>query len=284
VEACEKVKTIGFNLIWQNGFGDSMQLEIRKVDGHEMEFVLSGSNPAFANSIRRVAMWEVPVMAVDEVEFKSNDSAMYDEIIAHRLALVPLRTPTKGYNLPEECSCRVGRCPKCSVELTLKKEGPAMVTTGDLNSSDDEVRPVSDSIPIVRLERGQKLELTAIARLGIGKNHAKWQPGLVTYKYMPRIEFDENCNACGECVKACPKGILEVAEGKILVRDLTLCSLCKACVEACPNDAVKVSGDPTSFVFRVESSGAFPPDQLILQTMRVLEKKFEEFSKLAGRL
>jgi len=261
-----------------------MQLEIRKLDGDEMEFVLSGSNPAFANSIRRAAMREVPVMAVDEVEFKSNDSAMYDEVIAHRLALVPLRTPLKGYNLPEECSCREGRCPKCSVELTLKKEGPAVVTTGDLKSSDEEVRPVSDSIPIVKLGRGQKLELTAIARLGVGKEHAKWQPGLVTYKYMPVIEFDENCNACGECVKACPKGILEVVDGKVLVKDLTLCNLCKACVESCPNDAVKVSGDPTRFLFRVESSGAFSPDQLILQAMKVLGEKFEEFSKLVGKL
>ena len=261
-----------------------MQLEIRKLDGDEMEFVLSGSNPAFANSIRRAAMREVPVMAVDEVEFKSNDSAMYDEVIAHRLALVPLRTPLKGYNLPEECSCREGRCPKCSVEFTLKKEGPAVVTTGDLKSSDEEVRPVSDSIPIVKLGRGQKLELTAIARLGVGKEHAKWQPGLVTYKYMPVIEFDENCNACGECVKACPKGILEVVDGKVLVKDLTLCNLCKACVESCPNDAVKVSGDPTRFLFRVESSGAFSPDQLILQAMKVLGEKFEEFSKLVGKL
>ncbi|HID60894.1 MAG TPA: DNA-directed RNA polymerase subunit D [Hadesarchaea archaeon] len=262
-----------------------MQLEIRKLDDDEMEFVLSGSNPAFANSLRRVAMREVPIMAIDEVEFKTNDSAMYDEIIAHRLALVPLRTPIKGYNLPTECSCQEGRCPKCGVELTLKKEGPTTVTSGDLKSSDDEVKPVSDSIPITRLGRGQKLELTAIARLGLGKEHTKWQPGIVTYKYMPVLEFDEKtCNACGECVKACPKNILEVVNDKIMVKDPTLCTLCKACIEACSNDAVKVSGDSTKFIFRAESSGALSPDQLILQATKVLEDKFEEFSKLANKL
>jgi len=262
-----------------------MQLEIRKLEGDEMEFVLSDLTPAFANSLRRTMTREVPVMAIDEVEFKVNDSAMYDEILAHRLALVPLRTPLKGYVLPKECGCREGRCPKCSTDLTLKLEGPATATSGDLKSSDDEVKPVSDSIPLVKLEKGQRLELTAIARLGLGKEHMKWQPGIVAYKYMPVLEFDQKaCDACAECVKACPKNILEVAGGKIRVKDLTLCIMCKACVEACPKDAVKLTGDPTKFIFRVESSGAYPPEQLLLQAIKVLQDKFEEFSKKAGKL
>ena len=250
-----------------------------------MEFVLSGSTPAFANSLRRAMMREVPIMAIDEVEFRVNDSAMYDEILAHRLALVPLRTPSKGYVLPSECGCSEGHCPKCSVELTLKMEGPATATSGDLRSSDEEVKPVSDSIPIVRLEKGQRLDLTAIARLGLGKEHAKWQPGVIAYKYMPVLEFDPKaCDACGECVKACPRHILEVAEEKVRVKDLTLCIMCKACVEACPKDAVKLRGDQTKFVFRIESSGAYPPEELLSRAMKVLEEKFEEFSKLAGKL
>jgi DNA-directed RNA polymerase subunit D len=262
-----------------------MQVEIRKLDGDEMEFVLSESNPAFANSIRRTALHEVPTMAVDEVEFKANDSAMYDEIIAHRLAMMPLRTPPKGYVLPEKCGCREGRCPKCSVELVLKQEGPAVALSGSIKSSDDEVTPVSGSIPIVKLEKGQNLEFTAIARLGLGKKHAKWQPGIVTYKYTPVLEFDQKaCDGCGECVKACPKGILEVSEGKVRVRDITLCTMCRACAEECPSKAVKVSGDPTKFIFRVESSGTLPPDQIILRALDVLEEKSEEFTKELKKL
>ncbi|MCK4405600.1 MAG: DNA-directed RNA polymerase subunit D, partial [Hadesarchaea archaeon] len=102
-----------------------MQVEIKKLEGDEMELMLSDSSPAFANALRRAAMREILVMAIDEVEFKVNDSAMYDEILTHRLALIPLRTPLKGYVPPSECGCREGRCPKCSVSLTLKREGPA---------------------------------------------------------------------------------------------------------------------------------------------------------------
>jgi DNA-directed RNA polymerase subunit D len=121
--------------------------------------------------------------------------------------------------------------------------------------------------------------------LGLGKEHAKWQPAIVGYKYMPILEIDQKaCNACGECVKACPKNILELVDGKIRVKDITLCTMCKGCVEECPKEAVKLTWDRTKFIFRVESSGSFPPEQLLLQAINVLESKVEEFSKKAGKL
>ncbi|MEW6592775.1 MAG: DNA-directed RNA polymerase subunit D [Candidatus Hadarchaeota archaeon] len=262
-----------------------MEIEIRKIEGNEMEFTLSGANPVMANAIRRAAMREVPAMAVDEVEFKSNDSAMYDEVIAHRLAMVPLKTPLEGYVLPEECGCKEGKCTKCSTELVLTGEGEATLMSGDLKPSDEEVRPTSGSIPIVTLAKGQKLELTAIARLGLGKVHAKWQPGVVAYSYMPVLEFDgKKCNACAECVKACPKEILEIEDGKVRVKDLTLCSICNSCVEVCKPGAAKVYGDPTKFIFKVESFGGLPPEQIIIRAINSLRGKFADFSKQLKKL
>jgi len=240
-----------------------MEVQVLAHDGKNLKFVLSGTTPAFANAVRRAVMLEVPTMAVDEVDFIVNDSIMNDEILAHRLALIPLRTPD-GYLLPEECTCEDKRCPKCSVTLTLKKRGPALIVSGDLESSDEEVVPVSDSIPIVRLGEGQRLELVAIARLGRGKDHAKWQPGVISYKYMPTIDVDERlCNACGECVEACPRGLLKLSGEHLVVEDLERCNMCKNCVEACPKGAIEVGYDPTKFIFRVESSGAMPPEKII---------------------
>ncbi len=261
-----------------------MEIEVRKLEGDEMEFVLTGANPAFANSLRRAALRDVPTMAVDEVEFKVNDSAMYDEILAHRLAMVPLTTPLKGYALPGECGCKEGRCEKCSVDLALNTEGPGMVFSESLKPSDEDVKPVTGNIPLLKLENGQRLELVAIARLGIGKDHAKWQPGIVAYKYMPVLEFEKSCDGCGECVKACPKHILEVTDKKIKVTDLTQCIMCKACAESCPSHSVKVSGDPTKFVFRIESSGTLPPEQIVIKAMDVLQSKFEDFPKQLKKL
>ena len=261
-----------------------MEFEIRKRTADELEFVLSGTDPSFANALRRVMLREVPIMAVDEVDFLVNDSVMYDEILAHRLGLVPLRT-TEDYVLPQECDCRDGRCSKCSVSLTLKSEGPAEVMSGDLKSSDKEVVPISPSIPLVRLDKGQCLELTAIARLGFGKDHAKWQPGMITYKYMPTFELDrEACDKCGTCVERCPLGLLTLAGEVLEISEVKRCSMCRACVEACPRDAIKIGHDATKFIFKIESTGALPPEQILSKATEILRDKCKEFVKQVKKL
>jgi DNA-directed RNA polymerase subunit D len=262
-----------------------MRVELVKHDGAELCFVLSEATPAEANALRRAVLEEVPVMAIDEVEFVRNDSALYDEILAHRLAMIPLRTPPRGYALPEECKCGTGRCPKCSVELTLKAEGPATVLSGDLKSSDEQVKPISPSIPIVKLLDGQKLELVAIARLGRGREHAKWQSAVVGYKYMPVIKVDgQKCTACGKCVEACPRGVLALENQRPAFKDQLGCTLCRSCEEACPEGALSVSGDPTRFVFRLESIGGLPPEQILALAVDSIVSKFEGFSKAVKRL
>jgi len=256
-----------------------LEVEILRRDGTKLEFILSGATPAFANSLRRAMMGEVPIMAVDEVEIVENDSALYDEIIAHRLAMVPLKTPLKGYALPQDCRCDGKGCPKCTVELSLEAEGPAVVKSGDLKSSDEEVIPVSPDVELVRLSGGQKLKLTAFARLGLGRDHAKWMPGLVFYRYFPVIKVGRDCNGCGKCAEACPRRVLEVEGGRLAVRRPEECTLCTACVEACPREAISVEGDPTRFIFKVESTGSLPPEEIVLRALESLRRDFEEAGK-----
>jgi len=261
-----------------------MELKIKKLDGDEMEFVLSGTNPAFANALRRTMLREVPIMAIDEVEFVANDSVMHDEILSHTLGLIPLRTQD-GYLTPDECKCKEGRCPKCSVSLTLKREGPVTVTSGDLRSSDKKVVAVSSSILLVKLGEGQKLEFTAIARLGLGKEHSKWQPGVVAYKYMPVFEIDlKACDGCGACIERCPKNILELSEGKAKIIDVESCTMCRACVEACPRDAIRVDHDESRFIFKIESTGTLPPERILLKATEALGKKCKDFVKQVKKL
>ncbi len=265
--------------------GFEVDIEIRALNDGEMEFKLSGVNPAFANALRRAVIREVPTMAVDEIEVLVNDSAIHDEIIAHRIGMVPLKTPLRGYSLPEECNCEDGKCPKCSVTFSLKKEGPGVVVTGDLKSSDENVVPVDDSIPLVKLEKGQKLELLAIARLGLGRMHAKWQPGVATYKYMPVLRVDpRRCDGCNACVEVCPPKILSPSNGKIKVSDVTKCTMCRMCERACRREAITLRYDDTEFIFRIESNGALKPEQILQKAIKSLEDKCKEFIKLLDKL
>src|SRR3990167_8091765 len=99
-------------------------------------FLISGSAPAFINAIRRTIIESVPVMAVEDVEFRQNSSVMYDEMISLRLGLIPLKTKLDDYNLPNECTCKGEGCAKCTATLTLSAKGPCIVYASDLKSKD----------------------------------------------------------------------------------------------------------------------------------------------------
>ncbi len=168
-----------------------MDIKVLSREQDTLRFVLSDVSPAFANAIRRIILAEVPVMAIDDVMILENSSVMYDEILAHRLGLIPVTTdPT--YNLPEECTCKseLG-CEKCRASLSLEIEASdpvEVVYTSNLKPENPEVKPVSDKIPIVKLAQGQRVKLEAYARLGRGRDHAKWQPASAcTYSYDEKL-------------------------------------------------------------------------------------------------
>ncbi len=159
-----------------------MNLSINVLQETDEKIVLQFTNMPrqYLNAIRRISISEVPTLAIDDVVILENSSVMHDEAIAHRLGLIPLRTELNKFVLPQHCDCNntLG-CSKCRVLLILDSESTEktrIVTSGDLVSEDEFVKPVSMNIPIITLAPGQKLKFEAYARLGTGKDHAKWQP------------------------------------------------------------------------------------------------------------
>ena len=271
-----------------------MEVEILEENGDVLRFILRDSTPAFANAIRRAMLSDVPVMAIEDVIFVENTSVMYDEILAHRLGLVPLKTDLDAYVPREECDCKSDLgCPKCTASLILEAEAGDQIVTvesGDLKPT-TEIVPVTGKIPIVKLAPRQKVKLEAYARLGRGSEHAKWQAASVAaYKYIPKITLrPENLSNPEEAVNCCPTRVYgSDASRKIFVKNELDCTLCMACVEkAVPSDErkgapIKIEGDDTTFLFQVESTGALPPRRILREAAAVLSKKAEAMSILVG--
>ena len=57
--------------------------------------VITNMNVSLANAIRR-SVGEIPILAIVEADIYQNDSALYDEIIAHRLGLIPIKNQKMG--------------------------------------------------------------------------------------------------------------------------------------------------------------------------------------------
>ncbi len=264
-------------------FKDKMQIDVLEQKEYFLRFAIRGITPAAANALRRTMMTEVPTLAIDDVIFIENSSVVFDEQISHRLGLMPLKTDLSSYSLPELCSCEGQGCTGCEVSLTLEKESNEDLDTvysGDLISQDPSTSPVYDKIPILQLSRGQKILVEAIARLGIGKDHAKFQPtSSVGYKYFPRvIVIPENCTLCWDCVKACPVKIIKESDTEIKVIDMDKCILCSQCEDICEVDAIRVETSGDDFIFNLESTGSLTPRQILIESVNILKKKAEELA------
>lgn len=256
-----------------------MEIDIRKKDENQLLFVIDGCNDAFINAIRRISTVEVPTMAIDTVEIIKNDAKIFDEALAHRLGLVPITTDIDSVVMASECDCE-NYCPSCSVSLTLKEKGPKTVYSGDFKSQDAKIVPYNDTIPLLKLKEGQEVELVAIAKLGKGLEHAKWQPTTAcAYKYYPIVTIDtDKCEACAKCATECPNGVYEFDEKKNIVKivDIENCSMCKTCVKGCEAGAVEVEGEEGKYIFRIETDGSISPEEVLKRACDILSEKSDK--------
>jgi len=153
-------------------------LEVVSKDERKMSVKLKGIPLQYANALRRLCLNGVPVFAVDTVDIIENSSVVPDEGLAHRLGLIPLKTDLSRFNEPSNCECKSETgCSNCKVMLVLDS-GDSDVTktvySDELTSEDELVKPISEKIPIVQLAPGQRVKVECYARLGRGREHAKW--------------------------------------------------------------------------------------------------------------
>lgn len=255
-----------------------MKLKVLQKEEDKISFLLEDSTEAFANALRRIMIAEVPVFAIDEVMVFENTSCLYDEMIAHRLGLIPLKTTISGIDLTLKNE-------KSKVTFRIDKQGPGMVYTSDIVCSDATVKPAYDTIPILPLNEGESLTLEAEAILGTGQQHSKFQAvTIAAYHHLPKIEVSKDCDSCEKCVKRCPKKCLTLKYGKPAFTDENLCTLCKTCAEVCPKNAIEISPRRDTFSFNVETTGALDPEEIVKAAADILIIKAQDFDEQISKI
>ncbi|OPY45033.1 MAG: DNA-directed RNA polymerase subunit D [Methanoregulaceae archaeon PtaU1.Bin222] len=270
-----------------------MDIAFSRLDDTTARFTLSGTSQPFTNALRRSMIGEVPTLAIDEVRIYDNTSALFDEMLAHRLGLIPIRTDLDCYVPQDRCSCEGAGCDRCSVMYTLSVEGPGIVYSRDLIPQDPRAAPAVEGIPIVKLAKDQKVVLEARAILNKGRVHAKWQPTTTCgYKNYPVIDVSEKCDACGRCVDECPRGILVIKGGRVAVSEgrVEECSLCRLCERACLNtgigeeSAISIKSEESRYIFVVEGDGSLPVHAILEEALKYLKSQSDELFEKIGEL
>ena len=181
-----------------------MKAEIVKKEGNRIQLLLKGTNSAEVNALRRTILSDVPKMAIDRVRFEmglieddgthfESINALPDEVIAHRLAMLPIPTYYDRFVFPEQDPANEGLpedqwgSPASQIIYHCSVKGPGkdseeesrVVRAGDLNvlgEADLQIPEQYKGIPLTTLVKGQYLEFYAYAIIGRGSAHAKFIP------------------------------------------------------------------------------------------------------------
>ena len=176
-----------------------VKTKIIEENEEQIRILLTDTDRAFVNAIRRTLMAETPKMAIDKVRFEmgtveqdgevwETNGPLPDEMIAQRLAMIPIPTVHNEFYFQDECPecadlvARDRGCPLCTMIYTCKEfgtEGGRTITAGDMSYLGEARLNIPEkyrSIPLTKLSKGQMIEFYATAIMGRGNEHAKWSP------------------------------------------------------------------------------------------------------------
>ncbi|EDW11181.1 DNA-directed RNA polymerases I and III subunit RPAC1 [Drosophila mojavensis] len=282
---------------------------VRNDEEHGLEFDLIGVYPAIANAFRRLMLSEVPSMAIEKVYIYNNTSIIQDEVLAHRMGLLPLRADPRLFAYRTDESTDQGTEQdtleyELKVKCTRRKDASKdqsnfddiyrnhKVYSGHLKwlpkgkqaqiYSESSVGCIHEDILIAQLRPGHELDLRLIAVKGIGKDHAKFSPvATAYYRLLPQINLTREVRGKDAyLLQSCfSPGVIGIDENECAyVKDARYDS-CSRNVFRYPHlaDAVTMGRVRDHYIFSVESVGALKPEVIFLEAVRVLKKKCRSF-------
>ncbi len=249
-------------------------MDIKKVfeEGNVTKYLVKDTNTAFMNSLRRTIMSKIPCLAIDEVTFYENDSPIFDEMLANRLGLLPIKTDLKNYKEGE------------SVKLILEKEGPGIVTSKDIKCTDPKIEIIDKKIYLTKLGPEKKLRLEMSAIMKTGLEHVKHQPAIISYNELPSIDNNKTHKNITELMKSVPEGSVESKAGKLFLLDPYNIKLHDQPVNILEKFGVEIIYSNDEFVLTIETTGQLTREEIIKKALEVLNEKLEELSKEIKKL
>ncbi|XP_059618611.1 DNA-directed RNA polymerases I and III subunit RPAC1 [Phlebotomus argentipes] len=289
-------------------FREKLRINIVSYKSMEMEFDVIGIHPAIVNAFRRIMLSEIPTMAIEKVMIYNNTSIIQDEVLAHRLGLIPLRADARLFEYKTDDSEDGTENDTLEFELKFKytkkgKDGHKDASSENYikNTSvyssqikwlpkgrqaslykEIDIGPIHDDILISRMRPGHELDLKLVAVKGIGQDHAKFSPvATAYYRLLPEIKLNRTVSGCdARLLKQCfSPGVIDIDDHqRAYVKNARYDSNSRN-VFRYPHlsDAVTMSRVQNHFIFSVESVGSLKPDEIFVEAVKCLKRKCRLF-------
>ncbi|CAD8158739.1 unnamed protein product [Paramecium pentaurelia] len=289
-------------------FQRDLEINILSKTDEKIVFEIINIDAPIANSLRRIMIAEIPTMAIHKVQVIQNTSVIPDEVLAHRLGLIPIiadplqfieKDDQEEYN--ELNSIDFTLFAKCEKKPNSKQDDPIeqQYTNTTVYSSSliwqpkgqqaklfaaNPIRPVHSNIIIAKLRENQELNLRLICEKGVGKRHAKWSPVCTAfYKLMPSITIKNQLDSQRQekLASICPMKVFGIKGNQIKVVNPRNCTTCRECIrEANGFDKdVELNKIDNHFIFSIESVGQYEAKDIMLQAIDVFRSKVQLYIK-----
>ncbi|MEI7961278.1 MAG: DNA-directed RNA polymerase subunit D [archaeon] len=248
-------------------------MDIKKVheEGSVTKYLIKGANYTFMNTLRRVIMTNVPCLAVDAVQIYENDSVVFDEMLANRLGLLPLKTDVKTYKRGDK------------IKLVLEKTGPCVVTSKDIKCADPKIEISDKKIPITKLGKEQNIKVEMTAVMSSGEEHVKFQPAIVSYNELMEVKNDKSYDTKAIVIEM-PKGSIEVKAGKLFFADPYNVEHQNQHLDILRKYGVEVKFSDSDFVLTIESTGQLSAKEVLESAIDEVTKKLDELEEHIKKL
>ncbi|XP_043467824.1 DNA-directed RNA polymerases I and III subunit RPAC1-like [Leptopilina heterotoma] len=286
-------------------------------DQMNLEFDLINCQTSLVNTIRRILISEVASIAIDKIFIKNYDSIMQEEVLSHRLGLVPLladprlfeyrsREDDADNTVSDQDTLRFELKVSCTLNKRASKESQsldAMYINHKVYSKDIKWLPIGRQLEIFprgeeqvgvihkdillnKLNPGHEIDIIMEAVKGIGKDHAKFSPvSTAFYRLMQKITLLTPVKGeMAEKLKNCfSPGVIEIVKNESNETEAKVVNSrydsCSRNVERHKDlkDCVLLDREPNHFIFTIESVGALPSSILFVEAVKVLKKKCRTF-------
>ncbi|PCH35460.1 hypothetical protein WOLCODRAFT_166280 [Wolfiporia cocos MD-104 SS10] len=304
-------------------FEKSLRVEVQRLSQRSIEFDLVGVDASIANAFRRIMIAEVPTMAIERVYVYNNTSVIHDEVLAHRLGLVPLDVNPRLFEFVHEdkegkLTDRNTLVFSLDVTCEADKSGPRekgaprryineYVTSGDLifrpageqvsvlseGSANYSPGPTNKNIVLAKLRPGQQIEMELHAVKGVGKEHAKWSPvATASYRLHPLILLNPSKpvppHLAEKFARCFSPGVVQIgSNGEVSIdqRAMRKESMSREVFRHKEFEGcVQLKRIRDWFIYTVESEGPHPPQELLPEAIQVMRSKIADIRRAAEAL
>lgn len=189
-EGIDHYNTLATEEVPIEDFADNLDIKVLSLSEEEITFDIAGIDPSMANALRRIFISEIPTMAIEKVNMWQNTSVIPDEVLAHRMGLVPIKVDPRQFVYKNKDDHNENNCVKFNlhVKCTRKNTPEAKNRNNDICPEDDEklfnhasvytsdmkwepigkqkknfkntpIRPVYEDILLAKLRPGQEIEM-----------------------------------------------------------------------------------------------------------------------------